>query len=245
MPEGACSGFTFQWLARAAEGPPALPRLNPVLHPVHVRDHRPQQGRGAVSRGDRRTGPRRRCRAPFQQRGPHPLGAPARVPLRGDDRGLHPRRGAHPSCAPTRFPNPPPRDAAARAQRALRLAVSLRAPRESDARVPLSGVRLALSTSAPITAAVMDRFESLYSTRRPGVRPHRGGPALHQYPDRRSVLNLGGPSVPGYEVAVLSERASGFVQARSVRLPCAATVCFPRTTRRGSCARTSIGTAGS
>ena len=52
---------------------------------------------------------------------------------------------------------------------------------------PLASVRLALSTSAPITPAVMERFAvALRRAGRPGVRHHRGGPALHQ-PARRTV----------------------------------------------------------
>ena len=59
---------------------------------------------------------------------------------------------------------------------------------------PLASVRLCLSTSAPITPAVIERFESRYEVAgRTGVRDHRGRPALHQCADRGPAGHLRRP----------------------------------------------------
>ena len=96
---------------------------------------------------------------------------------------------------------------AARAQRALRLArftssdwVTCR-PRRRPA-----ALRLALSTSAPIAAAVMERFESAYGV--PVGQAYglieAGLPCINTRTDGLPATSVGRP-VPGYEVAVLSD----------------------------------------
>jgi long-chain acyl-CoA synthetase len=70
----------------------------------------------------------------------------------------------------------------------------------------LSSVRLALSTSAPITAAVMDRFESGYGV--PVSQAYgiieAGLPCINLRTDGLAATSVGRP-VPGYEIAVFSD----------------------------------------
>jgi acyl-CoA synthetase (AMP-forming)/AMP-acid ligase II len=71
---------------------------------------------------------------------------------------------------------------------------------------PLATVRLALSTSAPITAAVMERFESRHGV--PVAQAYGiiecGLPCINARTDGLPATSVGRP-VPGYEVAVFSE----------------------------------------
>ena len=71
---------------------------------------------------------------------------------------------------------------------------------------PLKSVRLALSTSAPITQAVMDRFESLYAV--PVAQAYgiieAGLPCINTRVDGAPATSVGRP-VPGYEVAIFSD----------------------------------------
>src|SRR6266403_2934242 len=70
----------------------------------------------------------RRPRARLRRLGPHPLGAAARVSLRGDDRRLREGRGPHP-LVPRHAPRRPGRlDPTVPAERPLRLPPPLRAP---------------------------------------------------------------------------------------------------------------------
>jgi acyl-coenzyme A synthetase/AMP-(fatty) acid ligase len=71
---------------------------------------------------------------------------------------------------------------------------------------PLGSLRLCLSTSAPITAAVMDRFESAYGV--PVGQAYgiieAGLPCINLRRDGLPATSVGRP-VPGYEVAVFSD----------------------------------------
>jgi acyl-coenzyme A synthetase/AMP-(fatty) acid ligase len=71
---------------------------------------------------------------------------------------------------------------------------------------PRAPMRLVLSTSAPITAAVMDRFESVYGV--PVGQAYglieAGLPCINTRADGLPATSVGRP-VPGYEVAVLSD----------------------------------------
>jgi long-chain acyl-CoA synthetase len=73
---------------------------------------------------------------------------------------------------------------------------------------PLPSLRLALSTSAPITQAVMERFESLHSV--PVAQAYglieAGLPCINLRDGGIPSRSVGRP-VPGYEVAVLSDSA--------------------------------------
>jgi acyl-coenzyme A synthetase/AMP-(fatty) acid ligase len=70
----------------------------------------------------------------------------------------------------------------------------------------LSGLRLALSTSAPITETVMSRFEALYDV--PVAQAYgiieAGLPCINTRADGLPATSVGRP-VPGYEVAVFSD----------------------------------------
>jgi len=71
---------------------------------------------------------------------------------------------------------------------------------------PLKSVRLALSTSAPITQAVMDRFESVYAV--PVAQAYgiieAGLPCINTRVDGAPATSVGRP-VPGYEIAIFSD----------------------------------------
>ena len=71
---------------------------------------------------------------------------------------------------------------------------------------PLASLRLALSTSAPITPAVMDRFASLYGV--PVAQAYgiieAGLPCINLPGDGLPARSVGRP-VPGYEVAVFAD----------------------------------------
>src|SRR2546430_15096411 len=71
---------------------------------------------------------------------------------------------------------------------------------------PLTSVRVCLSTSAPITAAVMERFESIYGV--PVGQAYgiieAGPPRINLRSDDLPATSVGRP-VPGHEVAVFSD----------------------------------------
>ena len=71
---------------------------------------------------------------------------------------------------------------------------------------PLTSVRVCLSTSAPITAAVMERFESIYGV--PVGQAYgiieAGLPCINLRSDDLPATSVGRP-VPGYEIAVFSD----------------------------------------
>jgi long-chain acyl-CoA synthetase len=204
--EGACSGFTFQWLAREAEGPPALPRLNPAF--IRFTSGTTAHSKGVVLSHEATAA---RVRA-----------ADAVLRLSKEDRILwvlplayhfavtivaYIRAGAHILMCPNTLP-----PTLIHAIQRLEPSVLYASPfhfeglGNLDARVPLTHVRLALSTSAPITAAVMDRFESLYSV--PVGQAYglieAGLPCINTRTDGLPSTSVG-RSVPGYEVAVLSD----------------------------------------
>jgi long-chain acyl-CoA synthetase len=74
---------------------------------------------------------------------------------------------------------------------------------------PLESIRLALSTSAPISAAVMERFESAY--RVPVAQAYgiieAGLPCINVRNGDSPATSVGRP-VPGYEVAVFSDEGT-------------------------------------
>jgi acyl-coenzyme A synthetase/AMP-(fatty) acid ligase len=81
---------------------------------------------------------------------------------------------------------------------------------------PLKHLRLALSTSAPITQPVMDRFEALYGV--PVAQAYgiieAGLPCINARTDSLPATSVG-RAVPGYEVAVLSEEGQRVPAGRS------------------------------
>ena len=73
--EGECQGFAFRWLARDAEGPPALPRLNPAF--IRFTSGTTAHSKGVVLSHEATAARVRAADAVLRlRRGrPHPLGA--------------------------------------------------------------------------------------------------------------------------------------------------------------------------
>ena len=162
--------------ARASHG------ARPRLHPLHVGHDCREPRRRAVAPRDPRAGGGGRRRPRASPRRPHPLGAAARVSLRGDDRRLRARGGAH---APVLGFSPG--GAGCRGRYAsrhdpVRIADALRAPRRlagGDAAHlradrPVDGHRVARRDRASLHRPVRHPA-------RPGVRPHRGRSTVHQH----------------------------------------------------------------
>src|SRR5918996_1154476 len=203
---GECDGFTFQWIARGAKGPDALPRLNPAFI-------RFTSGTTAICKGVVLSHEATAARVEAADRV---------LSFNEEDRILwvlplayhfavtivaYVRAGAHILLCPDTFPGKIV-ESIRRLGASVFYASPLHFERMSNLGPtgPLGSVRLALSTSAPIAPAVMERFASLY---RVPVGQAYGiieaglpciDPGTHGSPPG-SV----GRAVPGYEVAVFSE----------------------------------------
>ena len=199
--EGECRGFAFQWLAREAEGPPALPRLNPAF--IRFTSGTTAHSKGVVLSHEATAA---RVRA-----------ADAVLRFSEEDRILwvlplayhfavtvvaYIRAGAHILMCPDTLPA-----ALADSIRRLEPSVLYASPLHFErlgnlpARAPRARMRLALSTSAPITAAVMERFASVYGV--PVGQAYglieAGLPCINTRTDGLPATSVGRP-VPGYEV---------------------------------------------
>ncbi|MCI0549017.1 MAG: long-chain fatty acid--CoA ligase, partial [Candidatus Rokubacteria bacterium] len=202
--EGECQGFTFRWLARDAEGPPALARLNPAF--IRFTSGTTAHSKGVVLSHEATAA---RVRA-----------ADAVLRLGEEDRILwvlplayhfavtivaYVRAGAHILMSSNTLPAAL-LDSIRRLAPSVLYASPLHFERlgNLDAGAPLTTVRLALSTSAPITAAVLDRFESVHGV--PVGQAYglieAGLPCINTRREDLPATSVGRP-VPGYEVAVL------------------------------------------
>jgi long-chain acyl-CoA synthetase len=207
LAEGECRGFTFQWLAREAEGPRALAEIDPAF--IRFTSGTTAHSKGVVLSHE---GTAARVRAADQV-----------LRFTADDRVLwvlplayhfavtivaYMRAGSHILLCPDTLPA-----TVADAMRRLAPSVFYASPLHFErlgglpAGPPVTSVRLALSTSAPITGAVMERFESVY-----GVAVGQayglieaGLPCINTGTDGLLPTSVGRP-VPGYEVAVLGEK---------------------------------------
>jgi long-chain acyl-CoA synthetase len=207
LAEGACRGFAFQWLAREAEGPPALPPLNAAF--IRFTSGTTAHSKGVVLSHEATAA---RVRA-----------ADAVLRFTEEDRILwvlplayhfavtivaYVRAGAHILLCPDTLPTTLA-DSIRRHNPSVLYASPLHFERLGNlpARAPLTSVRLALSTSAPIAATVMDRFESVYGV--PVGQAYglieAGLPCINARTDGVLATSVGRP-VPGYDIAVISER---------------------------------------
>jgi len=206
MAGGVCDGFTFRWIDRGAGGPAEFAGL----HPAFIRF---TSGTTASSKG---------VVLSHESTAARVHAADSVLRFREDDRILwvlplayhfavtivaYVRAGAHVLMCPDTLPG-----ALAGAIRRLRPSVLYASPlhfeRMSNLEPgePLGSVRLCLSTSAPITPAVIDRFESRYEV--PVGQAYgiieAGLPCINTRTGDLPATSVG-RAVPGYEVTVFSD----------------------------------------
>ena len=203
---GACAGFTFQWLARDVEGPGALRALDPAF--IRFTSGTTADRKGVVlSHGATAA----RVEA-----------ADRVLRFTEDDRILwvlplayhfavtivaYVRAGAHILLSPDTLPG-----TIVEAIRRLRATVFYASPLHFERMSalsppgPLAGIRVALSTSAPISPAVLKRFQSTYGV--PVGQAYgiieAGLPCINRGCDGLPPSSVG-RAVPGYDVAVFSD----------------------------------------
>jgi acyl-CoA synthetase (AMP-forming)/AMP-acid ligase II len=203
---GACDGFTFEWRAREAPGPPGLRALDPAF--IRFTSGTTAQCKGVVLS---HAATAARVEA-----------ADAVLRFTPDDRILwvlplayhfavtivaYVKAGAHIVMCPDTLPH-----AIVDSIRQSRASVLYASPfhferfGRLDRTGPLDSLRLALSTSAPIASTVMERFESAYGV--PVAQAYgiieAGLPCINVRSGDSPATSVGRP-VPGYEVAVFSD----------------------------------------
>jgi long-chain acyl-CoA synthetase len=211
---GACEGFTFEWTNRGAEGAPGLRSLNPAF--IRFTSGTTASSKGVVLSHE--------ATAARIEAADHVL------KLTEDDRILwvlplayhfavtivaYVKAGAHMLMCPDTLPGTLV-DSINRFRASVLYASPLHFERLGGLQgTPLTSLRLVLSTSAPITAAVMERFESVYGV--PVGQAYgiieAGLPCINLRADGLPAASVGRP-VPGYGVAVFSDEGE--------RLPAAA-----------------------
>lgn len=206
---GECDGFTFQWREREAPGPSGLRALDPAF--IRFTSGTTAQCKGVVLS---HAATAARVEA-----------ADAVLRFTPDDRILwvlplayhfavtivaYVKAGAHILMCPDTLPH-----TIVDSMRRLNATVLYASPfhferlGKLDRNRPLESVRLALSTSAPISPAVMERFESAYGV--PVAQAYgiieAGLPCINVRNGDSPATSVGRP-VPGYEVAVFSDEGT-------------------------------------
>lgn len=203
---GECEGFTFQWLDRHVEGPPAFAGLNPAF--IRFTSGTTASSKGVVLSHE--------ATAARVEAADHVLR------LTEDDRILwvlplayhfavtivaYVRAGAHVLLCPDTLPRALV-DSVRQLEPSILYASPLHFERMAQLGLtgPLGGVRLCLSTSAPISAAVCDRFAAAFGV--PVGQAYgiieAGLPCINLGREGLPPTSVGRP-VPGYEVAALSD----------------------------------------
>jgi long-chain acyl-CoA synthetase len=203
---GECDGFTFQWLARDAEAPAEFYSLNPAF--IRFTSGTTARSKGVVLSHEATAA---RVEA-----------ADRVLAFSEEDRILwvlplayhfavtivaYVRAGTHILMCPDTLPRAMV-DAVQRLKPSVLYAAPLHFERMANLgpSEPLTSIRVILSTAAPISPAVMDRFESVYGV--PVGQAYgiieAGLPCINLGTEGLPSTSVGRP-VPGYEVAVLSD----------------------------------------
>jgi long-chain acyl-CoA synthetase len=203
---GECDGFRFQWIDRVVEAPAQFYSLNTAF--IRFTSGTTAGSKGVVLSHE--------ATAARVKAADHVL------KFSEEDRILwvlplayhfavtitaYVRAGAHILMCPDTLPRAMV-DAVRRHQPSVLYAAPLHFERMASLgpSAPLTSVRVTLSTAAPISPAVMDRFESVYGI--PVGQAYgiieAGLPCINLGTEGLPVTSVGRP-VPGYEVAVLSE----------------------------------------
>ena len=203
---GECDGFTFQWLDRDAEAPAEFYSLNPAF--IRFTSGTTARSKGVVLSHEATAA---RVEA-----------ADRVLAFSEEDRILwvlplayhfavtivaYVRAGTHILMCPDTLPRAMV-DAVQRLKPSVLYAAPLHFERMANLgpSEPLTSIRVTLSTAAPISPAVMDRFESVYGVpigQAYGII-EAGLPCINLGTEGLPSTSVGRP-VPGYEVAVLSD----------------------------------------
>src|SRR5213594_2698088 len=203
---GECDGFTFQWLDRDAEAPAEFYSLNPAF--IRFTSGTTARSKGVVLSHEATAA---RVEA-----------ADEVLAFSEEDRILwvlplayhfavtivaYVRAGTHILMCPDTLPRAMV-DAVQRLKPSVLYAAPLHFERMANLgpSEPLTSIRVILSTAAPISPAVMDRFESVYGVpigQAYGII-EAGLPCINLGTEGLPSTSVGRP-VPGYEVAVLSD----------------------------------------
>jgi long-chain acyl-CoA synthetase len=206
---GECDGFTLQWVDGDATGPVALRGLDPAF--IRFTSGTTARSKGVVL-SHAATLARVEAADRVLQFTPEdrilwvlPLAYHFAVTITA-----YVKAGAHILMAPDTLPR-----TVVEAIRRLEASVVYASPFHFERLgnlppgEPFKSVRLALSTSAPITRAVMDRFEASYGV--PVAQAYgiieAGLPCINVRTDGLPAASVGRP-VPGYDVAVFAEDGS-------------------------------------
>ncbi|MGH7312412.1 MAG: class I adenylate-forming enzyme family protein, partial [Candidatus Rokuibacteriota bacterium] len=202
---GACEGFTFQWTSRGADGAPGLRQLNPAF--IRFTSGTTASSKGVVLSHEATAaridaaGQVLKLSEQDQILWVLPLAYHFAVTI-----VAYVKAGAHVLMCPDTLPGTLV-DSINRFRATVLYASPLHFERLGGLpAAPLTSVRLVLSTSAPITPAVMERFESVYGV--PVGQAYgiieAGLPCINLRWDGLPASSVGRP-VPGYEVAVFSD----------------------------------------
>ena len=206
---GECAGFRFQWQDRDAPGALALPAMNPAF--IRFSSGTTARSKGVVLSHEA-TAARVEAADRVLRLTPDdrilwvlPLAYHFAVTIVG-----YVRAGAHVLLCPDTLPVTV-LDAMHRLEATVFYASPLHFERlgHLPPGSPLRKLRLAMSTSAPISAAVMDLFESVHGV--PVAQAYgiieAGLPCINLRTDGLPATSVGRP-VPGYEIAVFSEHGA-------------------------------------